>query len=315
MVSSGGDGSDRRERTPHLGGFGLLIALILCCLIVGGLTYSAGIEGERRDQYPAAYSDTAKQSAQRTCVGTEPGAVFDCVYEKVEASQDQARAEQDLDAQQGMKFWAAIMAIFTLATVLITAVGVWFVKRTLDATLEAVEDTGRATDAMLAGNEIAQKSAEKQLRAYLSVKSITISDDREIGGLGYGVILINNGVTPAHMKGFKIDIIWLAKEHTKIVVSEKNDLEFTIHRDTPTNLSFNSDANFAEEGVEGDFFVQGQISYNDEFGSRYSEDFNFRTSQHATLFDFDLPQSMSAFSQSILNGKDKADAKSEKSNK
>ena len=54
-----------------------------------------------------------------------------------------------------MADWAAIMAALTLATFIATAVGVWLVKRTLDATLEAVVDTGRATEAMLVQNKIA----------------------------------------------------------------------------------------------------------------------------------------------------------------
>lgn len=169
--------SNRGERNSSVGdAFGILLAVILVALIVGALAYSQGKEAERRNQAPADYAQAAKQDALRACAGREAAAVFECVYEKVEAGKEQAQAEQDLDAQQGMKFWAAVMAWLTALAVGITAIGVWFVKRTLDATLEAVEDTGRATDAMLEANRITSQVAEAELRPYVFIDRVELID-------------------------------------------------------------------------------------------------------------------------------------------
>ncbi|MEK6637053.1 MAG: hypothetical protein AABY88_03105 [Pseudomonadota bacterium] len=136
------------------------MAIVLCTIITGILSYSSGRESERRNHAPASYSRAAKQDAERACVGMDSGTAFECIYEKVEASQEQARGEQDLSAQQRAASAAMISAIIALLTLGATGMGVWYVKRTLDATLEAVKDTSKATVAMNDANEIA-KAAQR----------------------------------------------------------------------------------------------------------------------------------------------------------
>lgn len=168
-----------------------------------------GREAERRDQTPANYSQSAKADAQRACVGMEARAAFECVYEKVEASQEQASTEQDLSAQQRAATSALASAVVAALTLVISIVGVWYVKRTLDATLEAVQDTGKATIAMNDANEIANKAISLQRqntivdqRPWLSVEVNKIYDiffDNDVGSLRLAYILIvkNSGKTPA----------------------------------------------------------------------------------------------------------------------
>lgn len=135
---------DRGQGSPHLGGYGVLLAIIFCTVIAGILSYSSGRESERRNNAPASYSRAAKQDAERACVGMEAGAAFECIYEKVEASQDQARGEQDLSAQQRSAFAAIFSVLISLFTLIATGIGVWYVKRTLDATLVAVNGASEA---------------------------------------------------------------------------------------------------------------------------------------------------------------------------
>ncbi|WP_374406270.1 hypothetical protein [Pelagerythrobacter sp.] len=80
-------------------------------------------------------------------------------------------AQANLQAQQDMVWWAMLMFFATIATVVITAIGVWFVKRTLDATLSAVEDTEKAANAAIEANAIARETSVKQMRAYVGVAS------------------------------------------------------------------------------------------------------------------------------------------------
>lgn len=151
---------NRGQGNPHLGAYGVALAIVLCTIITGILSYSSGRESERRNHAPASYSRAAKQDAERACVGMDSGTAFECIYEKVEASQEQARGEQDLSAQQRAASAAMISAIIALLTLGATGMGVWYVKRTLDATLEAVKDTSKATVAMNDANEIA-KAAQR----------------------------------------------------------------------------------------------------------------------------------------------------------
>lgn len=176
--------SDRSDRTEAVGPvFAILAAIVIVATIVGTIAFSQGVEAERRNDAPTAYAEAAKDDALRSCVEGEAAAVFDCIYEKVEASQEQAQAEQDLDAQQGMKLWAAIMAALTFGTLVLTGVALWFIKGTLDATADMVgeakeltQETIKATNAMVEANGIAREAAFNQARAHLFPINVTIKD-------------------------------------------------------------------------------------------------------------------------------------------
>lgn len=161
----------RGHEPATLGAFGYLTAVILCCLIVGYLTYTSGRQDERRDETPAAYSQAAKEDARRACLGIEGSAAFECIYAKVESSQEQAHNEQDLDAQQRAAFAALVSVIVAFLAFVATVAGVWFVKRTLDATLKAVEDTGEATKAMVRQNEISALSLDALYRPRVHIRA------------------------------------------------------------------------------------------------------------------------------------------------
>ncbi len=126
----------------------LVMALFLCSLIVGMLAYTQGIERERRFQSPHHHAEPAETEARRACAGLEVNGMFECVFKRVEASEEISRTEQDLTAQQRAATSALVAAIVSALTLIVTAVGVWFVKRTLDATVEAVKDTSEATASM-----------------------------------------------------------------------------------------------------------------------------------------------------------------------
>ncbi|MBP6363610.1 MAG: hypothetical protein KA233_07550 [Novosphingobium sp.] len=113
---------------------------------------------------PTAYAEAAKKDAERACVGTDPSVVFKCVSEKAETAYQTAHDEQDLSAQQRAASSALVTAILSFLALALSGVGVWFVKRTLDATLEAVEDTGKATQAMERQNELAQHAQRPWLK-------------------------------------------------------------------------------------------------------------------------------------------------------
>lgn len=201
---------DRGSEPATLGAFGYFSAIALCCIIVGSLAYGLGRENERRYEIPASYAMAAKADAQRACVDPKKVASFECIYEKVQASQEQARGEEDLRAQQKAANSALLSTIISFLALIVTGAGVWFVKRTLEATLEAVEDTGKATVAMQEANEIARDGMEKQLRAYVHPESFRYvpqpDHTNQNFGWGFAIHWKNSGITPAQ---FASMLIWV----------------------------------------------------------------------------------------------------------
>lgn len=196
--------SDRGERSQALGqSLGVLLAIFFVALIVGFLAYSSGIEGERRNQYPAAYAKAAKEDARRACIGGESSAIFECVYERVEASQNQATAKQDLDAQQGMKFWAAVMAFIALGTLILTGIALWFIRGTLIETAKMANDTKDmatasidATKAMLRQNDLAIAAQRPWIT--LAVSDVRILKRGASTLISYQAEALNCGREAAH---------------------------------------------------------------------------------------------------------------------
>ena len=191
-------GSDRSKGNPLIEWALPLIGIVIALLLAVGLGWLDGREAERRYQSPHRHAESAKANAKRACEGTEPEAVFECVYEKVEASENTAQTEQDLSAQQRAATSALASAIVALFTLVATIVGVWFVKRTLDATLEAVQDTSEATEAMRAANQIAHLGVRPWLKLEsLNVRSLVlIGDEAEFT---IEALFRNIGKTPAKL--------------------------------------------------------------------------------------------------------------------
>lgn len=99
--------------------------------------------------------------------------------------------QSDLCAQWKSADWAkigTIVAIFGIGALLYQ----------IYLTIQAVEDTGKATRAMERQNEIAEDTARRQLRAYVGVRKVRISK------IGVGEIpvisfeAVNTGQTPAY---------------------------------------------------------------------------------------------------------------------
>ncbi len=193
---------DRGKGNPPLGWTLPVIGVVLVVFLSWGVGWLQASEKEKRQQTPAAYQDRAKKNAQRTCIGIEPSTVFECVYEHIETAKQTAHDEQDLSAQQRAASSALASAAIAFFTLIITGVGVWFVKRTLEATLEAVEDTGRATEAMNDANEIARMAYNASVRPWLSLDAEMAVDylswmEDGNAGLFVDVTARNYGKSPA----------------------------------------------------------------------------------------------------------------------
>lgn len=194
--------NDRFAKTKELAAKCLMALAIFgaACLMYGVGVFS-GQENERHQRILASYTRTAEADAQRACSGQTDAALFECVYKRVEAGQEQARGEQDLIAQQRAASSSLASAVIAFLTLIATCIGLWFVKRTLDATLIAVKDTSDATLAMQAANDIARQIGQAQTRAYLSVRSARLYVTETLPF--WKVSIENSGQSPASIATLK----------------------------------------------------------------------------------------------------------------
>lgn len=142
-----------------------VLGICLAVALSWGLGWLQGRERELRSQTPNSYAAAAKRDVERSCLGNDPRVVFECVNAKVENAYETAHDEQDLSAQQRAAFSALISSIFGFFSLILSVIGVWYVKRTLDATLQAVNDTSDATKAMLRQNEISFEKERGHLKS------------------------------------------------------------------------------------------------------------------------------------------------------
>lgn len=121
-----------------------------------------------------------------------------------EAERAEQRAEEDLDAQRDMARWAFAMFVATSVTVVIGFVGLALIWQTLVYTRKAAEHTGDMLSEARAASKTAadqlahaQLTAERQLRAYMTINSAEPSDLVVGKHAVVTVIARNTGQTPA----------------------------------------------------------------------------------------------------------------------
>lgn len=190
-------GSNRSGNAKALDWVLPLFGITLAVALAWGFGWLQAREEYKREQASNSYAAAAKQDAQSACIGTDPGAVFECVNEKAKTAYQTAHDEQDLSAQQRAASSALASTVLSFLALALSGIGVWYIKRTLDATLEAVEDTGKATKAMERQNEI----AESAQRPWITVKSLEIdpiaiskdADDRLFVAINGQVTVANIG--------------------------------------------------------------------------------------------------------------------------
>ncbi|MBB4633828.1 hypothetical protein [Sphingosinicella soli] len=191
-------GSNWRARVTTLETFFCILAVAGTLVIVYTTGGADGVIAGRNEVTAREHYEREKQNALGACFGREGPAAIECATKAIETAQDKSETRQDLYAQQDMAEWARWMWIIRAFTAGITAVGVWFVRRTLEATLEAVEDTSAATLAMQKQNEISKDATNRQLRAYLEVSECIVSVFPDDGEIIMQIRLKNCGQTPAN---------------------------------------------------------------------------------------------------------------------
>ena len=196
--------SDRGERSKTLEAFGYVSFFVAVGALYGWMFYDMGQSAARyrveQQQASKSYTKDATAEVRAECARSETPAA--CKREIEDAAQERQRNEKDLEAQRGMSDWAFWLLVISAFQLPATLAALVFVKRTLDATLEAVEDTGKATEAMREANRIAADSLVQTNRAWLKVDVAMADvlkfegDDPEVRG-SVELTVTNIGARPA----------------------------------------------------------------------------------------------------------------------
>lgn len=160
-----------------LAGLFVVLAIAGAVWVIYGVGSLSGKQEGRSIEAAARHEANGKQQAVQTCSSEPISRRTECVYDAIAAAEDAKRAEQDLQAQQGMHFWAVSMVLVGLLQTGVAGAALWFLREDLRQN---------------------RKSTEAQLRAYISVGKVQ-SDDFADYGVREKTIhlpLINSGPTP-----------------------------------------------------------------------------------------------------------------------
>lgn len=120
----------------------VIIGLLSFAIASERAAYRAQAGYEQQRTYD--YARNAETNIERTCGGLDGQAQTICVKEIIESTNEHQRSERNLSAQQNMARWALWMVVLSAVSSVITAIGIYFVWRTLDANTAAVAQAKEA---------------------------------------------------------------------------------------------------------------------------------------------------------------------------
>lgn len=154
-------------------------------IVIGTVIAVAGLLLEAKDRYsndrqyePGGYAS----ATDGVCLKLPPIISF-CPDEQSTAEADAQRSDEDLRAQREMADWAFVVALTSSIGLVFSGAGIGLIYVTFSAAREA--------------NGIARESAERQLRAYLVVGSVSVPSFKVGKPMHIRVALTNVGQTPA----------------------------------------------------------------------------------------------------------------------
>ncbi|MDP3368651.1 MAG: hypothetical protein Q8M32_02245 [Brevundimonas sp.] len=123
--------------------------------------------------------------------------MVECVAKEIEAAREDQRAEYDLSAQNRMAEWALWMMIVAAVTTALTAVALWFIKGTLDATREAVREAKRGSNAAVTMAAASHDRFIAERRPWMAQRKIEPVEPMEHMEFAFKVHFQNLGASPA----------------------------------------------------------------------------------------------------------------------
>ena len=133
------DRANRRSKITLMEALLCITALLAVVVVAYAIGRVSGADVERHQAASREYQGTLKKSAYRSCVNGPSTFVIACVARAVELSQSKSETRQGLYAQQAAAEWAYLAMLASWASTISALVGIYFVGKTLNATLKSVQ--------------------------------------------------------------------------------------------------------------------------------------------------------------------------------
>lgn len=217
-------------------------APLILALLIGALSAVAvqkrlyhAENSPRQEQETDSYTERAEQRILIECAGLNAAASAKCANEIISAAEQSYTAAQDLEQQTKMAVWAFWMMIASFGSILVTAIGVVYVRLTLDQTAAA---TKAANDAVA----VTGRLGEAQVRAYMVSSTIWATPIKDVSGqvvaLEFKAIFHNTGQSPATIKKLTIGFGFAADGQSINDGTDRTD--FRTHITVGSGQSVNS---------------------------------------------------------------------------
>ncbi len=175
-------GSDRyRGLTVALSAAATFVFMVgvIAAIILGQYTKLHEVETRYQERAEKDRSKAA-QIIEQSCIGMAPSKRrTDCLVDQIKAHDSQKATDEDLRAQKDMAHWAKLMFFASFATVIVAALGVYYVRLTLKATQETLREARLATAASQTAANIAEKRYRNLERPYILVAELVVQLGRE----------------------------------------------------------------------------------------------------------------------------------------
>jgi hypothetical protein len=190
--------------------------------------------GSEAYQSAGDHESVSFEGIGRQRVGLSSGDIVEAPEIDGKCNPECQRAIKDLEAQTDMAFWAMAMFWTSLSTAIVTAVGVYYVARTLGASVAAANAGLEAAEAATAANELHRQAIIAQQRAWIVVRNIDPIDGLNWHGslirIGFQINLENIGTTVAkrmyaHINSFvwRRSQIYELIEHSRCIFHDVSD--------------------------------------------------------------------------------------------
>lgn len=160
-------------------GIGVLAAIILCCLVVGFAAFALGRDAERDSKRAAEYEGYGDRRERAFCHDLGGFDFAKCQLEQEQTAREAYQSERDLNAQRDMSLWAFAVFVISAVTAGLTLWALWYVRGTLIATREALDDTGKATIVMGVSNDLARDVQLQSLRSFVGLSAFEMPKRRD----------------------------------------------------------------------------------------------------------------------------------------
>lgn len=230
-----------------------IVAVILVAWFVWEFSQKQSRHTYERDS-GAAYENEQRDEGRAYCIDIPGAKLSFCQQEATPTEPRQQYSHYDLAAQQEMARWAFGLFWIGVAGLVLTALGVFFVARTLDTAL--------------ASNAGFAESSTRQLRAYVVVEKVHIQN---VGDPTPRVFLElkNTGQTPAHELTIHIEEFFGPRENFRYSLNTEGLPQGMLGPGQITTLRFAAPdlQKRAAELTNGDwrYSVFGYVKYFDAF--------------------------------------------------